>query len=81
MKDQEFRDNYKSAVQQVAKSKDMTVAQVGKKMAMKNVNNLYTMLKKGYPDGILKAIKPFEVMGATVKIEVNLDNGKKIVVQ
>ena len=76
-----FRKGYHKAVKMAAKSEDKTLKDLSKQIGVANSNNLTSMLKNGYPNRLLKAVEPFELLNATIEIKINLSNGQKIILK
>lgn len=67
------KKEYRMTVYEVAEEQGVKFADVKDKLASKN--NAPNALVTTYPNGLLKAVKPFTVLGAKVDFTITCDNG------
>lgn len=78
MKD--FNEKYKAAVKIAAIDANKTVSDFAHSES-KVVHGIYQAMKKRYPEGLKKAMKPFKFFDCDIEVTITTADGRKIVIK
>jgi hypothetical protein len=76
-----LKKNYEKAVKITAKENNKSIIDYAEHAEISNSNNVYSKIKNGCANGLVRAIDPLKFFGAKVEVKITCSSGKIIIIK